>query len=152
MCNKGGSIVAKSNTGKSQGSDIKHNYSFNAVNDYNVRTYLLKHLKNKQKRQALIDEHKRFPRGGPTLPGTPPPLQSSVLAQLVDFLRTRPQTGKHTIVETIPWSEYSIGLLPGRRGGVVKILKEKYPTREEAEHAIFKKRVKALCKEYEITD
>ena len=49
--------------------------------------------------------------------------QSSVLAQLVDFLRTRPQTGKHTIVETIPWSEYSIGLLPGRRGGVVKILK-----------------------------
>ena len=144
--------MAKSNNGKSQGADIKQNYSFNAVNDYNVRTYLLEHLRNKQKRQALIDEHQRFPRGGATLPGTPAPLQSSVLAQLVDFLRTRPQTGKHTIVETIPWAEYSIGLLPGRRGGVVKILREKYPTREEAEHAIFKKRVKALCREYGITD
>jgi len=144
--------VAKSNNGKFQGADIKQNYSFNAVNDYNVRTYLLKHLKNKQTRLALIDEHKRFPRGGPTLPGAPPPLQSSVLAQLVDFLRTRPQAGKHTIVETIPWSEYSIGLLPGKRGGVVRILKERYPTREEAEHAIFKKRVKALCREYGIND
>ena len=149
---KRGIAVAKSISRKSQGSDIRQNYSFNAVNDYNVRTYLLDHLKDKQKRQALIDEHKRFPRGGPTLPGAPPPLQSNVLAQLIDFLRTRPQTGKHTIVETVPWSEYSIGLLPGRRGGVVRILREKYPTREEAEHAIFKKRVKALCKEYGITN
>lgn len=104
--------MAKSHFGKPQGSDIKHNDSFNAVNDYNVRTYLLKHLKNRQKRQALIDKHKLFPRGGATLTCTPPPLQSSVLAQSVDFVRTRPQSGKHTIVETIPWSEYSIGLLP----------------------------------------
>lgn len=144
--------MAKTNSGEQKGTDIQQNYSFNAVNNYNIKTYLLSHLKDKKKRQALINEHKLFPRGGPTLPGSPPPLQSGVLAQLVDYLRTRPQAGKHTIVEKTPWSEYAIGLLPGRRGGTVKILKESYPTRDDAEHAIFKKRVKALCKEYGITD
>ena len=144
--------MTKINNNNLQGRDIKENYSFNAVNDYNIKTYLLSHLKNKKERQELIDEHKRFPRGGPTLPGSPPPLQSGVLAQLVDYLRTRPQAGKHTIVETIPWKEYSIGTLPGKRGGTVKISKEKYETREQAEHAIFKKRLKALCKQYGIND
>ena len=143
--------MAKSISRKSHGSDIRQNYSFNAVNDYNVRTYLLDHLKDKQKKTSFNRRTQTLPKRRANLPWAPPPLQSNVLAQLVDFLRTRPQTGKHTIVETVPWSEYSIGLLPGRRGGVVRILREKYPTREEAEHAIFKKRVKALCKEYGIT-
>ena len=129
---------------------LRDNYSFRAVDDYNVRTYLLNHLKNKESRDALIAEHRAFPRGGPTLPGAPPPLQSSTLAQLVDMLRMVPQTGKHTIVETVPWKEYSIGILPGRRGGNVRITKEKYATREDAEHAIFLKRLKALCEKYDI--
>ena len=141
--------MAKSISRKSHGSDIRQNYSFNAVNDYNVRTYLLDHLKDKQKRQALIDEHKRFPRGGPTLPGAPPPLQSNVLAQLVDFLRTRPQTGKHTIVETVPWSEYSIGLLPGRRGGVVRILRENIQQERKRSTRYLKKGLKPYARNME---
>lgn len=129
---------------------LQDNYSLRAVDDYNVRTYLLSYLKNKSDRDALIAEHRSFPRGGPTLPGSPPPLQSGPLAQLVDMLRMVPQMGKHTIVETIPWKEYSIGVLPGKRGGNVRITKEKYSSREDAEHAIFLKRLKALCEKYDI--
>ena len=84
------------------------------------------------------------------MPGAPPPLQSGPLAQLVDMLRMVPQEGKHTIVETVPWKEYSIGVLPGKRGGNVKITKEKYVTREDAEHAIFLKRLRGLCSKYDI--
>ena len=137
---------------KSRGNStaLRDNYSLQAVDDYNVRTYLLKHLKDKKSRDALIAEHREYPRGGPTLPGSPPPLQSAPLAQLVDMLRMVPQGGKHTIVETVPWKEYSIGVLPGRRGGNVKITREKYNSREDAEHAIFLKRLKALCLKYDI--
>ena len=129
---------------------LQENYSFRAVDDYNIRTYLLDYLKSKESRDTLIAEHRAFPRGGPTLPGSPPPLQSGPLAQLVDMLRMVPQAGKHTIVETAPWKEYSIGVLPGKRGGNVRITKEKYATREDAEHAIFLKRLKALCEKYDI--
>ena len=72
------------------------------------------------------------------------------LKRLLDKLRVIPQTGKHTIVETKPWKEYTIGVLPGRRGGVVELTGEIYPTREDAEHAIFLKRLKALCEHYGI--
>jgi branched-chain amino acid transport system permease protein len=61
-----------------------------------------------------------------------------------------PQAGKHTIVETVPWKEYRIGVLPGHRGGVVEITDETYPTREDAEHAIFLKRLQALLDAYGI--
>ena len=129
---------------------LQDNYSFQAVDDYNVRTYLLDYLKDKNSRKALIAEHRSHPRGGPTMPGSAPPLQSGPLAQLVDMLRMVPQSGKHTIVETIPWKEYSIGILPGKRGGTVRITKEKYSSREDAEHAIFLKRLRTLCGKYDI--
>ena len=129
---------------------LQQNYALTAVDDYDMRMYVLEHLKDKDKRNALIAEHRQFPRGGATQPGTPPPLQSPVLKKLVDKLRMFPQKGKHTIVETIPWKEYSIGVLPGARGNAVKITKEKYSTREDAEHAIFCKRLKLLCAHYEI--
>lgn len=129
---------------------LQKNYALGALDDYDMRMYVIKHLKDKEKRDALIAEHRQFPRGGATQPGSPPPLQSSVLKKLVDKLRMSPQQGKHTIVETVPWKEYSIGVLPGARGKPVKITKEKYKTREDAEHAIFCKRLKLLCDHYEI--
>jgi hypothetical protein len=129
---------------------LMQNYAFIAVDDYDMRMYVLDHLKDKEKRNALIAEHAKFPRGGPTQPGSPPPLQSPTLKRLVDKLRMVPQSGKHTIVETIPWKEYTIGVLPGARGKPVKITNEKYKSREEAEHAIFRKRLKALCAHYDI--
>lgn len=129
---------------------LQQNYALGAVDDYNVRTYLLAHLRDKDRRDALIAEHRQHPRGAATQPGQRPPLHSPVLAQLVDKLRVVPQAGKHTIVETKPWEEYAIGILPGKRGGVVRITKERYATREDAEHAIFLKRLKALCAAYDI--
>ncbi len=136
--------------GRRASTALQNNYALGAVDDYNVRTYLLEHLRDKARRDALIAEHRRHPRGAATQPGTPPPLHSRTLAQLIDKLRMVPQAGKHTIVETRPWKEYAIGILPGRRGGVVKITSETYASREDAEHAIFLKRLKALCAHYEI--
>jgi len=82
----------------------------------------------------------------------PPCSPSPTLKRLIDRLRVVPQAGKHTIVETVPWEEYAIGILPGQRGGVVKITKERYRTREDAEHAIFLKRLQALLDQYGIKD
>ena len=129
---------------------LQNNYALAAVDDYDVRMYMLPHLKDKAKRDALIAEHRAFPRGGATQPGEPPPLFSFPLRMVIDKLRLVPQAGKHTIVETKPWKEYAIGILPGKRGGVVKITKERYRTREDAEHAIFLKRLKVLCADYGI--
>ena len=77
-------------------------------------------------------------------------MHSEALKRLIDKLRMVPQAGKHTIVEVVPWREYAIGILPGQRGGVVKITRERYATREDAEHAIFLKRLKALLAQYAI--
>ena len=129
---------------------LQQNYAWTAVDDYDVRTYMLPTLEDKAKRDALIAEHRQHPRGAATQPGEPPPLHSRVLRMVVDKVRMVPQSGKHTIVETDPWKEYAIGILPGQRGGAVKITKERYNTREDAEHAIFKKRLRALCAQYGI--
>ena len=79
-------------------------------------------------------------------------MHSLGLKRLIDKLRVTPQAGKHTIIETKPWAEYAVGVLPGHRGGVVEISDERYPTREDAEHAIFLKRLRALMDQYDIKD
>jgi hypothetical protein len=61
-----------------------------------------------------------------------------------------PQAGKHTIIETKPWEEYTVGFLPGARGAAVQLSDEHYGTREAAEHAIFLKRLKTLLEQYGI--
>ena len=141
--------MAKKETGPAP-TALQQNYAWGAVDDYDVRTYMLPTLRDKTARDALIAEHRQHPRGAATQPGSPPPLHSRVLRMVVDKLRIVPQAGKHTIVETQPWKEYAIGILPGRRGGAVKITKERYETREDAEHAIFIKRLRALCAQYDI--
>ena len=87
---------------KAPATALQQNYALAAVDDYNMRTYLVEHLSDKGKRDALIAEHRQHPRGAATLPGAPPPLQSRELARLIDKLRMVPQAGKHTIVETDP--------------------------------------------------
>ena len=125
-------------------------YAFTAVDDYDVRTYMLPQLSDPESRARIIAEHRANPRGAGSQPGVKPPNHSDVLKRLIDKLRMSPQAGKHTIVETKPWEEYAIGILPGRRGGVVKITRERYPTREDAGHAIFLKRLYALLDHYGI--
>ena len=77
-------------------------------------------------------------------------MDSPELARLLDRLRVVPQRGKHVIVETTPWQEYRIGLLPGVRGTPVEVTEESYSSREDAEHAIFLKRLAALLEAYGI--
>ncbi|MBT3463359.1 hypothetical protein HN451_00090, partial [archaeon] len=50
--------------------------------------------------------------------------------------RVAPQKNKLTIIESKPWEEYKIGILPGNRGGKIQITEESYVSREKAEHAI----------------
>lgn len=129
---------------------IQENYSFGAVDDYDNRMYILPHLLTQEGREKLIEEHRANPVYRGTRPGEPAPMNSEPLRRLLDRLRAMPQAGKHTIVETRPWEEYTIGILPGWRGAVVQLTDETYPTRSEAEHAIFLKRLRAFLEEYGI--
>ena len=129
---------------------LQKDYALSALDDYDTRMYILPYLKDKSSLEAIIAEHREHPRGAGTKAGEAAPLHSVPLKRLIDKLRVVPQAGKHTIVETIPWKEYRIGLLPGHRGGVVEISDESYATREDAEHAIFLKRLKTLLEAYGI--
>ena len=129
---------------------LQQDYAFTAVDDYNTRMYILPYLLDEQRRKELISEHKNNPLYRPTQPGKPAPIYSRVLVRLVDKLRVLPTAGKQVIVETEKDKEYTIGLLPVSRGGEVVFTDEKYPTRGDAEHAIFLKRLKELMMEYKI--
>ncbi len=129
---------------------LARDHGFTAVDDYDTRTYILPFISDATGRASIIAEHRLHPRGAAAQPGIKPPNHSEGLKRLIDKLRMTPQAGKHTIVETQPWAEYAIGVLPGQRGGVIKITKERYPTREDAEHAIFLKRLCALLDHYGI--
>jgi hypothetical protein len=131
---------------------LQNDYAYHAVDDYNTRMYILPFLQDRTRRKALIAEHRAGPIYGPTEPGKPAPVDSPELARLLDKLRVMPQKGKHVIVEIRPWVEYRIGILPGVRGKPIQITEEAYTTRAEAEHAIFLKRLTALCKAYGIED
>ena len=48
-------------------------------------------------------------------------MYSKALVRLIDKLRVTPQKNKLTIVESKPWEEYKIGILPGNRGGKIII-------------------------------
>ncbi|GAB5471138.1 MAG: hypothetical protein Kilf2KO_41680 [Rhodospirillales bacterium] len=129
---------------------LQANYGFAALDDYDMRMYVLPTLLDPAGRQSIIAEHRALPVYAGTQPGASAPMYSDVLKKLIDKLRTSPQAGKHTIVEITPWEEYAIGVLPGRRGGRVQITDETYPTRNEAEHAIFLKRLAAFLALYGI--
>ena len=132
-------------------SVLLDDYCYSAVDDYNVRMYLLPALRDPARRKALIEEHRSRPIYRGTRPGTPPELDSPELSRLLDKLRVVPVAAKHCIVETVPWTEYRIGILPGQRGKAVTLTDESYKTRDEAEHAIFLKRLDALLAHYSIS-
>ncbi len=137
---------------KPEKTALQDDYSYRAVDAYNTRMYLLPVLADPQRRAALIAEHRARPIYAAAQPGKPAPMDSPDLARLLDRLRVVPQQDKHVIVETRPWEEYRIGVLPGVRGRAVEITDEAYPTREDAEHAIFLKRLGALLEAYGIEE
>jgi hypothetical protein len=129
---------------------LQSNYGFTALDDYDMRMYVLPALIDRDSREQIIAEHRALPVYAGTQPGEPAPMYSDVLTKLIDKLRSSPMTGKHTIVEITPWEEYAIGTLPGHRGGRITVTDETYPTREDAEHAIFLKRLEAFLDLYGI--
>ena len=137
---------------KPEKTALQDDYSYRAVDAYNTRMYLLPALADPERRATLIAEHRARPLYEAAQPGMPAPMDSPELARLLDRLRVVPQQDKHVIIETRPWEEYRIGVLPGVRGKAVEITDETYPTREDAEHAIFLKRLNALLDAYGITD
>ena len=129
---------------------LRQDYAFKAVDDYNVRMYILPHLADPESRAKIIAEHRANPLYRSTRPGEPAPIYSQVLVRLIDKLRVVPTAGKHIIVETEPGNEYTIALLPATRGETVVLTGETYATRSEADHAIFLKRLEALLASYGI--
>ncbi len=136
---------------KPEKTALQDDYSYRAVDAYNTRMYLLPALADPERRAALIAEHRARPMYRAAQPGKPAPMDSPDLARLLDRLRVVPQQDKHIIIETRPWEEYRLGVLPGVRGRAVAVTDETYPTREDAEHAIFLKRLNALLDAYGIT-
>ncbi len=135
---------------KNPNTSIHRNDSFVAVDDYDTRMYILPYLIDEVSRKEIIAEHEANPLYSGTKPGQPAPMYSKALVRLIDKLRVTPQKNKLTIVESKPWEEYKIGILPGNRGGKIIITEESYTTREKAEHAIFLKRLKILLDQYGI--
>lgn len=129
---------------------LQRNYGFTALDDYDMRMYVLPALVDHDSREEIIAEHRALPVYASTEPGEPAPMYSDVLTKLIDKLRTTPMKGKHTIVEITPWEEYAIGTLPGHRGGRITITDETYATRGDAEHAIFLKRLETFLNLYGI--
>jgi len=127
---------------------LTQNYAFKAVDDFNFRMYTLPHLVDPLRRAEIIAEHQSDPLYSPTRPGEAAPMYSQTLVRLIDRLRVVPTRGKHIIVETERNSEFAIAILPEERGGTVEITGERYPTRSEADHAIFLKRLRALLADY----
>tara|TARA_B100000787_G_scaffold165048_1_gene148487 strand:+ start:139 stop:567 length:429 start_codon:yes stop_codon:yes gene_type:complete len=135
---------------KNPDTSIHRNDSFAAVDDYDTRMYILPYLIDEDSRKEIIAEHEANPLYSGTEPGKPAPMYSKSLVRLIDKLRMTPQKNKLTIVESKPWAEYKIGILPGNRGGKIVITDESYATRGKAEHAIFLKRLKVLLDQYGI--
>ena len=135
---------------KNPDTSIHRNDSFAAVDDYDTRMYILPYLIDEDSRKEIIAEHEANPLYSGTKPGEPAPMYSKALVRLIDKLRVTPQKNKLTIIESKPWEEYKIVILPGNRGGKIQITDESYVSREKAEHAIFLKRLKVLLEQYGI--
>ena len=61
---------------------LRQDYAFKAVDDYNVRMYILPHLVDPESRARIIAEHKADPLYSPTRPGEPAPIYSQVLVRI----------------------------------------------------------------------
>jgi branched-chain amino acid transport system permease protein len=82
----------------------------------------------------LIEEHRRSPRGH----------HSDALDRVLRFFRVAPIPGKEIVIESVPFSEYRIGVMTGVPGRPAELLEERYASYEETLHAIFLRRVERL--------
>lgn len=84
----------------------------------------------------LIEEHRRDPFGN----------HSPELYKVLTFLRRQPpEAGRFVMIVTDPHEEYALGTIPPERGEAPEIIDdERYASQAEAEHAVFRKRVRAF--------
>ena len=127
---------------------IQENRGYTQTDDFITRTHILPLLTDKQKRKALIEEHRANPVGKPGKAGFAGVQHSDDLARVLDKFRRRAMAGKYVRVCVKPHKEYRIGIASGVRGNPVKILAKGYPSEDACEHAIFVKRMNDLLKEY----
>jgi len=86
----------------------------------------------------LIKEHREDPFGD----------HSTELHRILTFLRRQPAEGRLVIVATPP-GQFTLGRLSGVHGDRPELLeKERYSSWEEAEHAVFLKRIEQLKKTF----
>ena len=136
--------------GKAGPTGVQQNLGYQLTDDFIVRTYILPLLRDQASRKRLIEEHKKNPIGVPGKAGHEAIGHSDDLARVLDKFRRLPMTGKHVIVTRRQFKEYYIGVCSGVRGEPVEVLEDTlYATQEDAEHAIFLKRIDALLARYE---
>ncbi|WP_238532928.1 inner-membrane translocator [Halalkalicoccus jeotgali] len=100
----------------------------------------------------LIKEHKEHPIGR----------HSDDLERVLNYFRRQPMEGKYVILETEKFEEFYIGELPGVRGeppekldnplaGIDEAKDLPYPLKsvEQAEHAVFLRRIKDLQNKFD---
>jgi hypothetical protein len=129
---------------------VKENLGYSLTDDFITKTYVLPLLRDEATRRKLIEEHRKNPIGTPGKSGHEAVGHSEELARVLDKFRRHPMKGKYVIVCRHQFEKYYIGVCSGARGQPVHILeKEEFSTQEDAEHAIFLKRIDDLLAEYE---
>ena len=128
---------------------VQENRGYAETDDFITRTYILPLLRDDATRKRLIEEHRQNPIGKPGKGGRAAVGHSDDLARVLDKFRRRPMQGKYVITTRHQFREYHIGVAAGVRGEPVKIEDEIFATQEDAEHAIFLRRIDDLLAEYE---
>lgn len=91
-----------------------------------------------QSKKQLIEEHEAAPFGPHSLE----------LFKLLVYLRRHPPGDRYALVLTKPHEEWRLAVQPPERDQTPDLLDERYATQEEAEHEIFKKRIKVFEAKY----
>mgnify|MGYP001319369024 CR=1 FL=1 len=129
---------------------VQENRGYTQTDDFITRTHILPLLIDKKKREELIKEHLENPIGIPGKNGKAAIQHSADLARVIDKFRRHPMEGKYVRICKVPHNDYRIGIVSGIRGKPVKILSKSFPNEDSCEHAIFRKRINDLLKEYKL--
>lgn len=104
--------------------------------------YIAPLLGDPRTRRALIAEHRRTPIGRPGRVGRAAFMHSPELTRVLDFFRRAPAEGKYVLLCNPPEAPWQIAALTGRRGEAPRPIEGAvFKAREDAEHAVFERRV-----------
>ena len=127
---------------------LQANHGFTAADDYNTRTHILPLLLDAETRARIIAEHRANPFGAAGSPEQETPIYSADLARVIDKLRVQPTARKLALYCREPEGPFRLVLLPGARGEPVEFLDAVHDARADAEHEIFRRRLRDLLSAY----